>query len=143
MTDNKFETICTGDYGLSDCLIASDSEANWDFVEAIASIPVPRRTIYVALCEGRHPIPQATDGAIFGSVIEDVTAVYRLEEEALKSIQDICSKAGVENCIHINLYVTGLTVALIAVLNAVRRKMQVTLWHYNNATGEYYSQEVE
>ena len=126
------------DYTKSDCLFIT--EADWDFAEAFTS--APRKTIHVALCEGRHPIPQATDGAIFSHAITDVTAVHELEEKAWKSIQDICSKAGVENCIHVNLYVTGLTVALIAVLNAVRGKMQVTLWHYNNATGEYYSQEV-
>lgn len=44
----------------------------------------------------------------------------------------------------LNLYVTGLTVALIAVLNATRElNIKVTLWHFDRENGKYYSQEVK
>ncbi len=43
----------------------------------------------------------------------------------------------------LNLYVTGLTVALVAVLNVTRELgIEVTLYHFNRETGEYYPQKV-
>lgn len=46
--------------------------------------------------------------------------------------------------VHINLYVTGLTVALIAFLNAMKMEdVTITLYHFDRETGEYYTQEVK
>lgn len=45
--------------------------------------------------------------------------------------------------LHINLYVTGLTVALIAFLNMTKREnISVTLYHFDRETGEYFPQNV-
>ena len=118
------------------------------------------KNLHIALCTGRHEIPQATDGAIFGNTIEDVTRTSLLE---LHAQGVIWSKISERDWIHvvdvdeygydtydadedviINIYVTGLTVALIAALNVCKYiGVKVVLWHYNNATGKYYSQEVK
>ena len=91
-------------------------------------------TKYMELCKGRHEIPEAVDGAIFENAIADVTAVKQMEESAMQRLE------GVSN---LTLYVTGLTVALISVLNACKRLgIKVTLMHFDRATGKYYSQEV-
>lgn len=86
------------------------------------------------LCRGRHEILEAVDGAIFENEIADVTAVKQMEESAMQRLE------GVSN---LTLYVTGLTVALISVLNACKRLgIKVALMHFDRATGKYYSQEV-
>lgn len=127
-------------------------------------------TLKMALCEGRHEIPQAKDGAIFPQEIrpELLRNPNLLERMAGQRIfnrfteaypdptlyveyrqwdnwdEDIKVSYGLENGnFHLDLYVTGLSVALVAVLNAARvRKVSVTLYHYDRETGEYYSQEV-
>ena len=97
-------------------------------------IQIPATEVYMSLCEGRHEIPQAIDGSIFGTELDplDLTG---MEREAAKQLRGVFT---------LNLYVTGLTVALIAVLNVCReQKIKVTLYHYNRETGDYYPQEVK
>lgn len=120
----------------------------------------------MSLCEGRHIIPQAVDGSVFPNVIENMTETEMLEAYAFRKIWNACFKkykAGecgylrvadswdgydetplvIDENIKLNLYVTGLTVALIAVLNVCRKEgIKVTLYHYNTATKEYFPQEV-
>lgn len=94
----------------------------------------------LALCEGRHSIPQAKDGAIFKNEIVDPTNTKALEAEAFTSL---CEKGNLED-LKVNLYVTGLTVALIAVLNVCREHgTEVTLWHYDRLSGDYYPQSAK
>lgn len=89
----------------------------------------------MALCEGRHEIPQAVDGSIFGNTIDPLDpnglqaeAEYKLRELDIKSL---------------DLYVTGLTVALVAALNACHKLgIVVTLYHYDREEGNYYPQQV-
>lgn len=124
------------------------------------------KTLNLALCQGRHDIPQAIDGAIFGSVIENMTDTNRLESSAFLHIWNIAYdhyKNGEPGYLrtspnwdgydmkplvlcpdlHINIYVTGLTVALIAALNAMRKEgISVTLYHYDRDTDSYFPQEV-
>lgn len=89
----------------------------------------------VALCAGRHDIPQAVDGCIFDE-IEDVTDVLHLEVVATRKLRALGVK-------FIDLYVTGLTPALIATLNAAHTaKIVVMLYHYDCKTGEYFHQPV-
>lgn len=84
------------------------------------------------LCKGRHEMP--VDKYIFSENIIDPTDVYSLEAQAAEVLPQNGS---------VIIYVAGLTVALIAALNVCRtRSIQVMLVHYNNATGEYYSQSV-
>lgn len=122
--------------------------------------------INIALCEGRHEIPGAIDGFIFETEIQDVTNTTRLEEQAFSGIWNACyrhyrnGESGylmsdpdwdgedmepliIRKGVTINLYVTGLTVALIATINVCRREgLNVTLWHYNRETDSYYPQNV-
>lgn len=89
----------------------------------------------MALCEGRHSIPQAVDGAIFGNTINplDTQGLQAEAESKLKAL-DIKS---------LDLYVTGLTVALVAVLNTCRQLgIVVTLYHYDRESDNYYPQQV-
>lgn len=115
------------------------------------------RTLNLSLCEGRHSIPQASDGSIFREIPERLMTDPALLEEAafgrlwsiehakgldlLDDTELYCS--GLNPRVPINLYVTGLTVALVAVLNVCRREgVTVTLWHYNRDTGKYFPQSV-
>ena len=126
--------------------------------------------LYMALCEGRHDIPDAVDGAIFPAVIPDVTDVRGLEVAAEAAIaraalahyrtgetaympgakyaEWVADKArfpqvDVGPGFGLVIYVTGLTVALVAAINAcLRVGIGLTLMHYNQTTGDYYPQEV-
>lgn len=92
---------------------------------------------FVALCAGRHEIPDAVDGCIFEQ-IEDPTDVRSIERHAARWMQD---KFQNENLEKINLFVTGLTVALCAVLKVcLFYGVEVVLWHYDRDTGEYFPQ---
>lgn len=113
----------------------------------------------MSLCAGRHEIPAAVDGAIFPAEIPAPLMRYEagLEEKAAGAI----AAAGHKYCAYImddsgdglvrdqftavtlDLYVTGLTVALIAVLNCCRKEgIPITLYHYDRETGEYFPQTV-
>ena len=108
---------------------------NWNDIDPcdIPQIEIEVDSVYMSLCEGRHEIPQATDGSIFGNEL-DPLAVDELEQQAIKKLEGI--KA-------LNLYVTGLTVALIAALNACRSLgIRVTLYHFDRTSDTYYTQEV-
>lgn len=90
----------------------------------------------MSLCKGRHEIPEAVDGSIFGTEVDPLN-VEELQAQAMEMLSALEIR-------HLDLYVTGLTVALIAALNACRSLgITVTLWHFNRETGKYYSQEVE
>lgn len=89
----------------------------------------------VALCESRHNIPGAIDGSIFPQSV-DPTDVVGLEREA----ERIISESGVQ---YLNVYVTGLTVALVAVINACQKLgVKLMLMHYDRETGTYFPQFV-
>ena len=89
----------------------------------------------MALCEGRHEIPQAVDGSIFGNTIDPLDP-NGLQAEAESKLRELDIKS-------LDLYVTGLTVALVAVLNACHKLgIVVTLYHYDREEGNYYPQQV-
>lgn len=107
---------CWGCFYSEECPVWNDQDAE--------PTQIPVAEVYMSLCEGRHEIPQAIDGSIFGT-----------EREASEQLRGVFT---------LNLYVTGLTVALIAVLNVCReQKIKVTLYHFNRETGNYYPQEVK
>ena len=92
-------------------------------------------TASMELCKGRHKTP-ATDGAIFETEVNpiDVTA---LEEQAKAKLTSL-------NITKLNIYVTGLTVALISVLNASKELgLEVILWHFDRENGKYYCQKAK
>lgn len=116
------------------CYYADECGYYNDTVNAkIPMVTVNIESASMALCEGRHPIPQATDGAIFGNTLNPLD-IQGMEETAFQKLEGLKS---------LNLYVTGLTVALVAVLNVCRREgILLTLWHFNRETGDYYPQPV-
>lgn len=114
----------------------------------------------MALCEGRHEIPEATDGYVFPAELAARLMRYEqgLEDMAAGAIAEAGHKyyayvsaddgyglAKDQSAkVSLNLYVTGLTVALIATLNACRKQgITVTLYHYDKDSGDYYPQKVD
>lgn len=90
------------------------------------------------LCEGRHEIASVTE-YVFGNTISDPTDTAGLEEKAFAFFMD----NGVKSTECINIYVTGLTVALIAAINAAKEiGAIVTLYHFDRETGRYFEQSV-
>ena len=87
------------------------------------------------LCPARHSHPQI-DGlpSIFSTEIADVTDVGAMTATAWSAVQ---------GCECVNLYVTGLTVAVGAVIRACYMcAIPLTLWHYDRSAGEYFSQAI-
>lgn len=114
----------------------ADFCGNWNDTDPsdIPQVTIKVTTASMALCEGRHSIPEAVDGSIFGNEL-DPLAVEEMEEVAFRKLE------GLET---LNLYVTGLTVALVAVINACRKCcIKLTLYHFNRENGKYYPQNVE
>lgn len=92
--------------------------------------------IRCGLCEGRHEIP--TNKFIFPTVINPTDLDWQYDV-ALKSMIEL----GIIEDREMELYVTGLTVALITVLNICKiYDISVTLLHYDRNTNDYYEQEV-
>lgn len=84
------------------------------------------------LCRGRHSTP-AKDGAIFNNAINplDLQNMANQAEEAL------------DRCTVLDLYVTGLTVALIETVKICQKKgVKLTLWHFDRDSGSYYPQNL-
>lgn len=90
-------------------------------------------SLKMCLCEGRHEIPEAVDGAIFPQQLNPLDLKGMRTAAAAKL-------AGVEE---LDLYVTGLTVALVEVINFCHANgVSLTLWHFDRETGGYYPQVV-
>lgn len=88
----------------------------------------------LVLCEGRHEMPSVVEGAIFGNSLNplDVDGLEKTASEKLAGIQ------------HLTLYVTGLTVALVAVINVCRQNdIELALMHFDRSSGGFYRQEVK
>ena len=91
------------------------------------------KKLCLALCQGRHSMPTEVVGSIFGQEVNPLD-VQGLEQIALDRVKGINS---------LTLYVTGLTVALVAALNACKKAgVKVVLMHYNRDNNCYYTQEV-
>ncbi len=86
----------------------------------------------MGMCEGRHVIPQVTE-YLFGTVINPLD-LEGLESTAAEKLQNVDS---------LDLYVTGLTVATVCVINVCANLgIALTLYHYDRETGNYYQQKV-
>jgi hypothetical protein len=119
--------------------------------------------INATLCFGRHKMPECVTHAIFGHDVTDIiTSPCKLEGRAIASLNAILADCDVPcvtiqnedgedvrafDCtdVHLTIYVTGLSVALIAAINAAHFGgiRHITLMHYDRETGDYYSQDVE
>ena len=113
------------------------------------------KILHLAVCEGRHTIKPAIDGSIFGKSIPDdvLTNPKRFESHAFNALWNECFRRHwliptddgdiIQRGLNLNLYATGLTVAVIAILNVCRCEgIAVTLWHSDRISGEYYPQKV-
>ena len=97
--------------------------------------PDGRIIAHVALCASRHEIPAAIDGAIFPQSVDPV------DVQAAQRHADAIIKASRVN--DLTVYVTGLTMALVAVINTcLACGIVLHLMHYDRETGEYFSQDV-
>lgn len=114
------------------CFYAEDCDI-WNDVEPYNPVIIAEDIINVALCESRHEIPQAVNGSVFPENIDptDFNAMACLCEYALNPALNV----GVQQ---INLYVTGLSSALLTVVNYCReRNVKLITYHYNRETGDY------
>lgn len=102
--------------------------------------------VKVGLVRGRHNMP--VDSYIFDEIANpaDISAMNRHAREWCWYLTDEDEQY---DQIHIIIYVTGLTAALIAVLNAIKRyasenklNVSVVLKHYDTVAQLYRDQEV-
>jgi hypothetical protein len=91
----------------------------------------------MGLCQGRHSIAtneqQIVDSFIFTTEVNPID-LHNIDNQV---------HAALYNCSELELYVTGLTVALVSVINyCLINYIPLTLWHYNRDTNSYYSQKL-
>ena len=92
----------------------------------------PMIEMTLGLCENRHEPSVELDGYIFPQI---------LDVKDFDKMQDIIFEKLI-NCKKLNLYITGLTVALVEVYGyCVHNNIPLTLYHYDRETGGYYTQE--
>ena len=86
----------------------------------------------LGLCEDRHQLPSEVEGYIYPKTVDPLNTIL-LSSCYIK----------LAHCSELHLYVTGLTVALITVLNyCASNKIPVTLYHFDNNSKNYFTQEV-
>jgi hypothetical protein len=86
------------------------------------------------LCEGRHDFPGDPKG-IFGKSIENPMDFDALFKKANQSIP--------EGTTDIQVYATGLTAAMLAVVDVCeQRRINLTVLHYSTTDGTYHEQYV-
>lgn len=132
----KRVSACTLCKSCTSCMY-SDGCGVWNSNEdPIPEVVIDVNDVTLVLCRGeRYKMRDTVDGAIFNETI-DPTHVDVLEQEAYLNLLHLGVK-------HLNLYVTWLPVALIAVLNAAKKlDISVTLYHYDRETNTYYTQDV-
>ena len=126
-----------------------------------------KTTLNFALVDFRHEIPMANNGAILSQSDIDRALMYLnkgkatlfahiLETAAFNRTFNICKANGLTwtdsewdeddmtpeylpKELIINLYVTGFTPALIAVINMCKcNNITLNTWHYNKDKGDYF-----
>lgn len=93
---------------------------------------MPKKKV-MELCKGRHEINAAVDGAVFPNELDplDILEMDFIAAESIGTIDEL------------ELYVTGLSVALVSVINYCHKEgVKLTLHHYDKISGMYYSQPV-
>ena len=85
----------------------------------------------IGLCDGRHPLP--CDQFVFDS-IDNIFDYKQLRDTAIKVLSDCTDPV-------VDLYVTGLTTALVEVLAAAKVcGKTIVLWHYDVTNDTYIPQ---
>lgn len=94
------------------------------------------KIIKTSLCAARHQMPADVVGSVFGNTLDplDINGLQKTADDFVGSLDKDAS---------LHLYVTGLTVALVAVINACKKAgVKLVLWHFNRDNGDYYPQDV-
>jgi hypothetical protein len=87
----------------------------------------------MCLFEGRHNMPDYVEGAVLHN-IHDITDLKKMSEQCHESLQD---------CNELVLFVTGLTPAIVSVVNyCTYNHIPLTLMHYNKNDDSYFRQVV-
>lgn len=89
----------------------------------------------MGLIQGRHEIPDVSE-YIFENALDpaDRQGIRSLAQKSLEFL----SKGD-----NLTVYVTGLTVALVEVINICHEKgVRLTLMHFDRETGTYFPQDV-
>ncbi len=87
------------------------------------------------LVQGRHEIPDVSE-YIFENALDpaDIMGIRSLAQKSLEFLSKGDS---------LKVYVTGLTAALVEVINICHSKgVALTLMHFNRDTGTYFPQEI-
>lgn len=90
------------------------------------------KTMKIGLCEGRHQMPKDVFNYVFPREIDMFDMRYMREciEKKIKKTEYM-----------VELYVTGLTVAVVEVIKYCNEfNIPLTLMHFNNRTGKYVRQ---
>lgn len=134
------------------------------FISLISKLKEDMKILRVAVCAARHPFPVGVC-PIFEQTIDDPTRVDLLERRANARVWDLMPKHprvvsayfdlgdpwgyGTDEVVWepdpvvVEVYATGLTVALLAVIKAAKRYADaVVVMHYDRETGNYVRQEV-
>ena len=89
------------------------------------------------LCKSRHTHPDIENLKCIFDQIDNPVDFADMEVRSAKFVKDMYPEK------HLDLYVTGLTPALIAVLNTCKfRNVNVSLFHYDIKTNSYKEQYV-
>lgn len=135
---NRIISICAScaDYvDMADAL--SEYDAVWDSdAESLLSeayrIVEESNPVTLGLCRGRHDLP--VDKYIFEEIV-DVNDFDKMYLQAVKAIP--------ANCTRIDLYMTGLTAAAMAVVRACNHfGIALVCYNYDRDTGKYIPQRV-
>ena len=92
-----------------------------------------KQEYHVTLCEGRHSIPEAVDGSIFPNTVNptDLDGLYNTAAKELDGVKKV------------NVYVTGMTQALVAVIKVcLKENISLTVMYYDRDTGNYIPDEI-
>ena len=115
----------------------SDSCPQWLDEAPYTTAEVEVECAKLALCESRHTMPEDCEGAIFPQSV-DPADIMRLRLQCARSLKSAVTDKGIK---YLCVYVTGLTVALVEVINwCIAHHVQCIMMHYNRDTGEYYHQ---
>lgn len=105
-----------------------------------------RSKINVELVKDRHEFKKVElHGHIFNEKIRNVTNVYYMQMAVKQSVDKMMKKYRIYDYteLELNLYVTGLTVALVEVINFCSLYgIKLILHHYCKEKDDYYKQDV-
>lgn len=100
--------------------------------------------IVVELFKGRHKF-EDIEGCIFNRELRDVKNMYYMQMSIKKAVDALMKRHGIREYrdIELDVYVTGLTVALVEVINFCSLyDIKLVLYHYDKYTKNYYTQDV-